>query len=109
MPTNVPTPSVCDFTYLPCDSTVTGTTVNHGSFVGGPAPDVNFVIIVEAPERLIATTCDPNDPEPAFETYLWLYPSCPGENPTHNVSFQQSHFGTCGYLDYDAVIPGTYW
>jgi hypothetical protein len=51
MPSPSPTPAMCSYTILGCGQTILDDNVNHGSFIGGPSGESNFLIAVQEPVR----------------------------------------------------------
>jgi hypothetical protein len=89
---------------LTCGDTVQGTTVGGTNYVGNPAPDVFFQILVPVGGLTEFTLCDTI---PYWDTYLRLYNGCPVSGGTQIASNDDS----CGLLSYLALslAPGTYW
>ena len=109
VPSPAPSPWKCSYSVLSCPSTVvTENNLHHGSFVGGPSGESNFLVLVTEPTRLTFSTCSGAT---TFDTYLRLWSKCPGaygDNEGHNLTVQDPEF-FCSYLTYDAHAAGTYW
>ena len=74
VPSPMPTTSACQYTFLPCGSTVTGTNVGQASYTGSASGDVNYLIPLYEPKTIVASTCfDITN----FRTRMTLFDRCP--------------------------------
>ena len=82
-PTPAPTYESCAFTYLHCDTVITGSNAGRRSYIGNPTGEVNYMFLTFAPVYLSLSTCSVNT---QIDTMIRLYDTCPSRSSVEAIA-----------------------